>query len=125
MTRFAEPFCYFMHTAGEPSAVPFPRTRRDSRGLAGATCLYASQPRPKARRKPAGQFNADVEAQHILPPSRCRSVSVYSSLPDVERRQVVEHKMRTAAPAHNQIRPQVVTTYDQLLHAYAIRGICF
>lgn len=26
---------------------------------------------------------------------------------------------------HNQLRTEIVTTYDQLLHAYAIRGICF
>lgn len=37
----------------------------------------------------------------------------------------MEPKMRTIAPAHNQIRAEVVTTYEQLLHAYAIRGICF
>lgn len=28
-------------------------------------------------------------------------------------------------PKHNQIRVDVVTTYEQLLHAYAIRAICF
>ena len=28
-------------------------------------------------------------------------------------------------PDHNQIRPEIVTTYEQLLHAYAIRSICF
>src|SRR3954467_14802988 len=33
--------------------------------------------------------------------------------------------MRTIAPDHNQIRPEIVTTYEQLLHAYAIRSICF
>jgi hypothetical protein len=27
--------------------------------------------------------------------------------------------------SHNQIRTEVVTTYQQLLHAYAIRSICF
>src|SRR5665213_4621075 len=33
--------------------------------------------------------------------------------------------VRTIAPNHNQIRTEVVTTYQQLLHAYAIRSICF
>jgi hypothetical protein len=37
----------------------------------------------------------------------------------------VEHKMRAIAPNHNQIRCEVVTTYEQMLHAYAIRSICF
>jgi hypothetical protein len=38
---------------------------------------------------------------------------------------VLEHSVRTIAPTHNQIRAQVVTTQEQLLHAYAIRAICF
>lgn len=33
--------------------------------------------------------------------------------------------MRTISPGHNQIRCEVVTTYEQMLHAYAIRAICF
>jgi len=33
--------------------------------------------------------------------------------------------MRTINPDHNQIRCEVVTTYEQMLHAYAIRAICF
>jgi len=37
----------------------------------------------------------------------------------------VEHKMRTVTSDHNQIRCEVVTTYEQMLHAYAIRSICF
>jgi hypothetical protein len=37
----------------------------------------------------------------------------------------MEHSVRTIAPSHNQIRTEVVTTYEQLLHAYAIRSICF
>jgi hypothetical protein len=37
----------------------------------------------------------------------------------------VEHKMRTVTPDHNQIRCEVVTTYEQMLHAYAVRSICF
>jgi hypothetical protein len=37
----------------------------------------------------------------------------------------MEHKVRSIAPGHNQIRAQVVTTQEQLLHAYAIRAICF
>jgi hypothetical protein len=37
----------------------------------------------------------------------------------------VEHKMRAITSDHNQIRCEVVTTYEQMLHAYAIRGICF
>jgi hypothetical protein len=32
---------------------------------------------------------------------------------------------RAIVPNHNQIRTEVVTTYQQLLHAYAIRSICF
>lgn len=32
---------------------------------------------------------------------------------------------RIVVPSHNQIRTEVVTTYEQLLHAYAIRSICF
>jgi hypothetical protein len=37
----------------------------------------------------------------------------------------VEHKMRIITPDHNQIRCEVVTTYEQMQHAYAIRAICF
>jgi hypothetical protein len=37
----------------------------------------------------------------------------------------MEHKMRPITPDHNQIRCEVVTTYEQMLHAYAIRSICF
>ena len=37
----------------------------------------------------------------------------------------MEHKMRAITPDHNQIRCEVVTTYEQMLHAYAIRSICF
>lgn len=33
--------------------------------------------------------------------------------------------VRSVGPSHNQIRTEVVTTYQQLLHAYAIRSICF
>jgi hypothetical protein len=33
--------------------------------------------------------------------------------------------MRAITPDHNQIRCEVVTTYEQMLHAYAIRSICF
>jgi len=33
--------------------------------------------------------------------------------------------MRTVTRDHNQIRCEVVTKYEQLLHAYAIRSICF
>ena len=32
---------------------------------------------------------------------------------------------RIVVPNHNQVRTEVVTTYQQLLHAYAIRSICF
>jgi hypothetical protein len=32
---------------------------------------------------------------------------------------------RAVVNGHNQIRTEVVTTYQQLLHAYAIRSICF
>jgi len=35
------------------------------------------------------------------------------------------HNVRSIAPGHNQIRLEIVTTYEQLLHAYAIRAICF
>ncbi len=33
--------------------------------------------------------------------------------------------MRGIALSHNQIRIEIVTTYEQLLHAYAMRSICF
>jgi hypothetical protein len=33
--------------------------------------------------------------------------------------------MRAITPDHNQIRCEVVTTYEQMLHAYAIRSICY
>src|ERR1700743_1550991 len=33
--------------------------------------------------------------------------------------------MRTITPDHNQLRCEVVTTYEQMLHAYTIRSICF
>jgi hypothetical protein len=37
----------------------------------------------------------------------------------------MEASPRGLAPGHNQIRAEIVTTYEQLLHAYAIRSICF
>ena len=37
----------------------------------------------------------------------------------------MQNNVRTIAPSHNQIRTEVVTTYQQMLHAYAIRSICF
>jgi hypothetical protein len=37
----------------------------------------------------------------------------------------MEQNVRAITPDHNQIRTEVVTTYEQLLHAYAIRSICF
>jgi hypothetical protein len=37
----------------------------------------------------------------------------------------VEHKMNAITPDHNQIRTEIVTTYEQLLHAYAVRSICY
>jgi hypothetical protein len=37
----------------------------------------------------------------------------------------MQNSVRTIIPSHNQIRTEVVTTYQQLLHAYAIRSICF
>lgn len=37
----------------------------------------------------------------------------------------MQHQIRPIAPGHNQIRCQVVTNQGQLLHAYAIRAICF
>jgi hypothetical protein len=37
----------------------------------------------------------------------------------------VEQKVRAIAANHNQIRTEVVTTYEQLQHAYAVRSICF
>jgi hypothetical protein len=37
----------------------------------------------------------------------------------------VEHKVRTIGRDHNLVRAEIVTTYEQLLHAYAIRSICF
>ena len=49
------------------------------------------------------------------------------SLYDCHYRTVEETEMnitRTGARSHNQIRTEVVTTYQQLLHAYAI-PYCF
>jgi hypothetical protein len=37
----------------------------------------------------------------------------------------VEQKMPSLDRAHNLIRCEIVTTYEQLLHAYAVRSICF
>jgi hypothetical protein len=37
----------------------------------------------------------------------------------------MEASVRGIAPNHNQIRTEIVTTHEQLLHAYAIRAICF
>jgi hypothetical protein len=37
----------------------------------------------------------------------------------------MEANVRTIGPGHNMIRCEIVTTYEQLLHAYAIRAICF
>ena len=37
----------------------------------------------------------------------------------------MQNNVQTIVPNHNQIRTEVVTTYQQLLHAYAIRSICF
>jgi hypothetical protein len=41
------------------------------------------------------------------------------------KRPEMRDNVRTVAHSHNQIRTEVVTTYEQLLHAYAIRSICF
>ena len=37
----------------------------------------------------------------------------------------MQNSEHTIVANHNQIRTEVVTTYQQLLHAYAIRSICF
>lgn len=37
----------------------------------------------------------------------------------------MEPMISAITPNHNQIRSQVVTTQEQLLHAYSIRAICF
>ena len=37
----------------------------------------------------------------------------------------MEHDVRGLALGHNQIRTEIVTNYEQLLHAYAVRSICF
>lgn len=37
----------------------------------------------------------------------------------------MEHNVQDVSRDHNQIRIEIVTTYEQLLHAYAIRSICF
>jgi len=37
----------------------------------------------------------------------------------------MEQDVRGIALGHNQIRTEIVTTYEQLLHAYAVRSICF
>ena len=37
----------------------------------------------------------------------------------------MQNNEHAIVPSHNQIRTEVVTTYQQLLHAYAIRSICF
>jgi hypothetical protein len=37
----------------------------------------------------------------------------------------MEHGLEGITAGHNQIRIEIVTTYEQLLHAYAIRSICF
>ncbi len=37
----------------------------------------------------------------------------------------MEANLRTVGPGHNHIRCEIVTNYEQLLHAYSIRAICF
>ena len=37
----------------------------------------------------------------------------------------MEHNAQGVSRDHNQIRCEIVTTYEQLLHAYAVRSICF
>lgn len=37
----------------------------------------------------------------------------------------MEHQTSAITPDHNQIHCEVVTTQEQLLHAYSIRAICF
>jgi hypothetical protein len=37
----------------------------------------------------------------------------------------MQNNVRTIIPSRQSIRTEVVTTYQQLLHAYAIRSICF
>ena len=37
----------------------------------------------------------------------------------------MENHVRIAGSGHNQIRIEIVTKYEQLLHAYAVRSICF
>jgi hypothetical protein len=47
------------------------------------------------------------------------------TLPVVVWELAMEHDTRGIVPGHNQIRCEIVTTYEQLLHAYAVRSICF
>jgi hypothetical protein len=38
---------------------------------------------------------------------------------------VEQKKMNNGGRSHNSIRAEIVTTYEQLLHAHAVRSICF
>ena len=37
----------------------------------------------------------------------------------------MEREMKNGGRSHNSIRTEIVTTHEQLLHAYAVRSICF
>src|SRR5947209_4339477 len=71
------------------------------------------------------QFNDGEEQRQTLLSSARPPESLYSSLRQVVRRRDMKHSGRIVAASHNQIRTEIVTTYEQLLHAYAIRSICF
>jgi hypothetical protein len=72
-----------------------------------------------------GHFNGGVERRHVLPASAARAGPLYSSLRQVVRSATMQNNGRIVVPSHNSIRVEIVTTYEQLLHAYAIRSICF
>jgi hypothetical protein len=79
---------------------------------------------PRARTT-LGHFNGGVEWRNSLVASASKVAALYFSLRQVVRSMIMQNNGRIVVPNHNQIRTEVVTTYQQLLHAYAIRSICF
>jgi hypothetical protein len=70
-------------------------------------------------------FNAAVEPQHILAASESAVTAIHLRTISRTRSPNMRDESATFDRSHNTIRTEIVTSYEQLLHAYAIRAICF
>src|ERR1043166_7886201 len=122
---FPDLFCAFVDPSVAARRPGVPRQRVFS-------CVFPAKPRdpiaemqPRPARATSRHFNAGVEQRHVLPASAARAGPLFSSLRQVVRSATMPNNAQIVAPSHNSIRVEIVTTYEQLLHAYAIRSICF